>query len=376
MARVSSFPDRQRGLTLVEVLVGIAIGMIAMIVMFQTVTVWDARTRSTAAGSDAQIGGTLAMYSLERDLRLAGLGFGNAAPGQMGCPLVGYSAAAASAIGPFPMVPILIVDGGQDAPDSIATLYGNSPFFTEGEVFTAGSAHSVTARSRVGFKPGDLAVVSASASAPRCHLVQVVDNAASGNENTLGFDNTTSYADFYSPAASAQTSPYNDPNGITPGIPSGYVFNLGPKPRRVTWQVSNGTFGYTDDIGRRRSSVVSEGIVDMKAEYGYDEDGDTRISGPNGGSRCRRRPTGPRSARSTSPCCLAAATSRSRSRRRRTSRCTWRPTRCGRGVLRCRRAVRRCATSTALPTRTRLRTRTTGATTAIGSTRRSSRCAT
>ena len=40
----------ERGMTLVEVMVGLAIGMIGMLVIFQTVSVWDARTRATVAG--------------------------------------------------------------------------------------------------------------------------------------------------------------------------------------------------------------------------------------------------------------------------------------------------------------------------------------
>ena len=49
----------QRGMTLVEVMVGLAIGMIGMLVIFQTVSVWDARTRATSAGSDSQVTGSI-----------------------------------------------------------------------------------------------------------------------------------------------------------------------------------------------------------------------------------------------------------------------------------------------------------------------------
>ena len=60
-------------------MVGVLIGMIGIIVIFQMLDVSEKRKRTTGAGADAQISGTMALYSLERDLRQAGLGFGMAA---------------------------------------------------------------------------------------------------------------------------------------------------------------------------------------------------------------------------------------------------------------------------------------------------------
>ena len=74
-----------RGVTLIEVLVGIAIGLIGMLVMFQVVSVWDARTRVSTSSGDAQMAGSLAMYNLERDLKLAGMGFSTASAAEQGC---------------------------------------------------------------------------------------------------------------------------------------------------------------------------------------------------------------------------------------------------------------------------------------------------
>src|SRR4051812_48795150 len=83
-----------RGFTLIEVMVGVLIGMIAIIVIFQVFQVSDARKRTTSQGSDAQIAGTVAMFAVERDLRLAGYGFGaSASPvggNLMGCDFLVY----------------------------------------------------------------------------------------------------------------------------------------------------------------------------------------------------------------------------------------------------------------------------------------------
>src|SRR4051812_25989970 len=83
-----------RGFTLVEVMVGVLIGMISIVVIFQVFQVTDARKRTTSQGSDAQIAGTVAMFAIERDLRLAGFGFGSAASDAggnlMGCDVLVY----------------------------------------------------------------------------------------------------------------------------------------------------------------------------------------------------------------------------------------------------------------------------------------------
>jgi type IV pilus assembly protein PilW len=69
---------REAGLSLVELLVGLAIGLLAMLVVFQVCALFEARRRVTVASSDAQINGTQVLMAIERDLKLAGYGLGPA----------------------------------------------------------------------------------------------------------------------------------------------------------------------------------------------------------------------------------------------------------------------------------------------------------
>lgn len=62
------------GFSLVEVLVGVVIGLIGILVMFQLLTVSQAQRRTTTSGGDAQQSGMISLYLLERDLRQAGYG--------------------------------------------------------------------------------------------------------------------------------------------------------------------------------------------------------------------------------------------------------------------------------------------------------------
>jgi type IV pilus assembly protein PilW len=89
-----TIPRVTGGFTLVEVLVGVAIALIGMVMMFQAMGVWEARKRTTSAGSDAQVTGSIGMFTLERDLKLAGYGFGNSTA--MGCTVSAYDSSGAA----------------------------------------------------------------------------------------------------------------------------------------------------------------------------------------------------------------------------------------------------------------------------------------
>ena len=269
------FPLAERGMTLVEVMVGLAIGMIGMLVIFQTVSVWDARTRATSAGSDSQVTGSIAMFSLERDLRLAGQGFGSAEASDMGCQISGFDQNASAPIS-FPMAPVIIVDhDATNEPDEIATLYGVSPYFTSRTTYSRVTAQTVSVWDRTGFKSGDLAVISnTGTSVPgsaECQLLEVTDDSTPADPKTMAFVQG-SYAHFYTNGSNLP-SRYNTVAGIGASFPSGFAYSLGPLPRRNVWQIASGVLGSRDDLqGAGGFIPIAEGVIDMKAEYGYDTD--------------------------------------------------------------------------------------------------------
>ena len=278
---VHALPIRQRGMSLIELMVGVVIGLIGMLVIFQTVTVWDSRTRATTAGGDAQTAGTIAMYNLERDVRLTALGFGTALAPELGCAVNGWDNDAGSAMAPFAFVPVLITDNDATGlPDELRILYGNSPYFVDRQTFTIALPNSVTTRDRVGFKAGDVVVVTDGGAGvpPQCNLVQVTDDATAADQKTLGF-NATTYFDFYKNAA-ASAPRFTPVAGIGATYTSGGVFSLGPQPRLDHWYIANSTLGYQDQFAQTPTQFVgiAEGVIDLKAQYGYDLDGDGRIA--------------------------------------------------------------------------------------------------
>src|SRR3989454_10929624 len=86
-------PSRHRvsghGFSMVELLVAMLIGLIGMIIIFQVFQVSEGIKRSTTSGGDAQQNGVIALYTVERGFKNAGMGFN--ATGLVGCNIVGYA---------------------------------------------------------------------------------------------------------------------------------------------------------------------------------------------------------------------------------------------------------------------------------------------
>lgn len=265
----------ERGFSLMEVMVGVAIGLIGMVVIFQVLEVWDARKRTTSSGSDAQIAGAIAMFNMERDIRQAGFGFGNAT--FMGCTVAAYNSARTPQNFTFVLSPVRIIDGAAGAPDQIVTLYGNSPFFTSSQTYSLSSATAKKSAGNASYQPGEL-VIAADAGG-NCALVEVtVNGSASGLGALSGWvqHTTTPYTNYLSTPNVTPTR--NDPAG-TAGFSSGALYNLGPAPRLNTWQIqANNSLAWSDGLQATTSwSEVAEGIVNLQAQYGVDANNDNMI---------------------------------------------------------------------------------------------------
>lgn len=76
-----NFEHRQdQGFSLVELMVGMTIGLFVVLIIMQSFTVFEAQKRTTTGSSDAQSSGSMALTQLEQEIRNSGAGFsGNAA---------------------------------------------------------------------------------------------------------------------------------------------------------------------------------------------------------------------------------------------------------------------------------------------------------
>jgi len=268
---------RQRGFTLIEILVGVAIGVVGLLVIFQTMAVWNRHTQSTSSGGDSDTSGTLAMFNLERDLRLGGYGIGTVDSTMSGCAVAVTNVANGTSFH-FPLTPVVIVEGAGGAPDTINVLYGNSSFFTTGEQINSSVGETNALQRRNGFKQGDLAVVTGIlAGAPSCSLVEITDTSAADGF-TVSHANGTPYVNYYTGASAASGATFNPSPAYPVVTSSGMLYDLGPQPRLNQWTIVNQqVLQRTDLIHGTPPFDVAEGIINLKAQYGVDANLDGRI---------------------------------------------------------------------------------------------------
>ncbi|MDB5727893.1 MAG: pilW2 [Noviherbaspirillum sp.] len=111
---------RSGGFSLVEIMVGVAIGLIGALVMMQVSAIFEGRKRTTTSGTDAQTNGALALFTVERELRKAG--YGISVPDAVGCTVNTYFAAASPKQSSFVLTPVMITQGANGLPDRITTF--------------------------------------------------------------------------------------------------------------------------------------------------------------------------------------------------------------------------------------------------------------
>ena len=116
-------PD-QRGFSLIEILVGLVIGLLATLVIMQVFAVFEGQKRTTTGAADAQTNGSIAIYSIQHELKMAGFGLlPTATASPLDCTTIAFGGTGITSI-----APAVITDGGAGpgASDTITIHYGNS----------------------------------------------------------------------------------------------------------------------------------------------------------------------------------------------------------------------------------------------------------
>lgn len=123
-------PSRERGFSLVELMVAMVISLIAIIAMTQIFVGSEGQRRTSGAGVDAQTAAAVGLYSIERDAAMAGYAINNAS--LRSCANF-YSYLDSDGNGPLPgapgpgltsAYPIMITDGGPGGSDIIDLTSG------------------------------------------------------------------------------------------------------------------------------------------------------------------------------------------------------------------------------------------------------------
>lgn len=158
----SSAKNTQTGLGLVEILVALVLGLLTTLVIMQVFTLFERDKRTTTGSADAQTSGAIALYTIGRDLQLAGYGLLPATDSPLECdpsPQIDHDNNAATP--GITLTPVTITDGGVGvgATDAIDIRFGSSPIGGIPTVISALFDTTVTIPNNLGCQVGDIALV-------------------------------------------------------------------------------------------------------------------------------------------------------------------------------------------------------------------------
>ncbi|MDE2401592.1 MAG: PilW family protein [Burkholderiales bacterium] len=260
---------KQVGFTLIELMVGVALGLLTVAIITQVVVLSEGQKRTTTNGADAQVNGALALYAIQQEAQMAGYGV-SANPTSLGCDVRYQSAAGA---GSFTLAPVLI-GPGTNGSDTITFLRSSKSSFSVPIRVTENHPQANSnflVQSAVGVDLGDLMVAVPPTYDPSnwCTIVQVNQDAT----NTLTNTTVPHVAD---------AAGWNPAAAILPatGYPaSSYLINLGDLALRKFAIDSASQSLQKSELSKATGTwtvaqSVQPQIVVLKAMYGKDTNGD------------------------------------------------------------------------------------------------------
>jgi type IV pilus assembly protein PilW len=167
----------QAGFSLVEIMVGLVIGLLATLVILQVFSVFEGQKRTTTGSADAQTNGSIALYTIGHEVKTAGYGLLPASDSPLNCTALNFGATGITSISP-----LTVIDGGTaaGASDTITVRYGNSDSGgIPSQITGVGlvGANDVTIENNLGCHVGDVALLINGAS---CNLTNVTGPADIG----------------------------------------------------------------------------------------------------------------------------------------------------------------------------------------------------
>jgi type IV pilus assembly protein PilW len=266
--------SRQHGFSLVELMVSVVIGMLALMFATRMITGSEQSKQAALGGSSSMHNGMLALFSISGDAAQAGFGLND--PIIAGCNTV-FSDTAGYALAPAtrgattvrPLTAVVIESNGAN-PDRI-TFYAGSSTAGTGTLrvtsnYSTGTRIDVD-RVPYGFAENDVIVVAPEQAGGTCALAQL-----SSDPGALSPPPAQQYV------VIATGTGYRFNSGALGASYTGgaaRLFNLGPMKTLAfhTWSVADGFLQLrsTDLSGSEQNPAsVADNIVSIKAQYGFD----------------------------------------------------------------------------------------------------------
>ena len=264
----------QCGFTLIELMVGLVLGLLTVLVITQVMSLSEGKKRTITMGGDAQVNGSLSMFTLQRDIQQAGYGAA-ASPDALGC-AVSRQFDTSGTVSKFTLAPVVITDGASGAPDTITILQARTTNFSTPIVLTGNHLQTddhFTVSSSLNTVAGNLmiAVPKTQSANIGCSLFSATTDTSSATK-TLGITNVPHVV------GTAALAKWNQ-NGIFPttGYEAGsYLLNMGAMVLRTYSidQLSLRSDDFTQTSTAVTTSILYPQIVNLQAFYGKDTDGD------------------------------------------------------------------------------------------------------
>ncbi|MBI2731772.1 MAG: PilW family protein [Aquabacterium sp.] len=254
---------RQQGFSLVEIMVGLVIGMATVVIMLQMLSNSDATKRRAAGGNDAQMNAALALYTLGREIRASGYGINDQR--LLGCDLT-YQTSSDAATVTIPLQPTTVLKAGNtlvpagDAnTDVLMVIYSSNAGSADGDKLLANSsAGSYQVSTPSSYNIGDIVVAQNSVRPSPCKLT--TDKVVNITGSTLTVD----------------------PGVI--GMPANSViYNMGGAPVVSVYAIRNGNLtvcdftawdcgkaSYTNPVNSNVWVPIASNVVALRAQYGHD----------------------------------------------------------------------------------------------------------
>jgi type IV pilus assembly protein PilW len=226
-----STPHRtQEGFSLVELMIGVVVGLLVVLAVTYAMQGFETQKRSTTAGADAQENGMAALLALEQAVRRGGYGF--YADNQLICSAINmwYNGTVISNGGR--LMPVEIIDGGAAGSDTVVVTHNDTPFGgapsrvvksmpNVSSVVTANVAHGLT--------NGQLFLVGCPDDPVPCTVMQMTqDPQQIGGGACGGF--STCYDLNHNPGTTGLYNPSNPNLVFTTPVRYGVSDNLGASP--------------------------------------------------------------------------------------------------------------------------------------------------
>lgn len=253
MESIKTSPQ-QKGFSLVEIMVALAIGLIVVLVIVQTMSTFEGRKGTTIGGTDAQTSGNIALYLVERQAKMAGYGmpiFNLDSP--LSCTNSNKTfdhdgdGATSTPTPELSMTPVTIADGGSaaGASDSITIRWGDGAMagvpVRITDVANVGTTGTISVTNSMGCKANDVAIIidgsTLDGTALTCAM-RKVSAVPTANTTSITFTSTSA-------------------TGLATNSKIGCIGAW----NQVTYMVSNGSL-------LANGVPVMSGIVNMQAQYG------------------------------------------------------------------------------------------------------------